>query len=34
MRDEIRDSQIPPSVVLQEWAKTIKNKVKCKVQFV
>ena len=25
MRDEIRDSQIPPSIVLQEWAKTIKN---------
>ena len=31
MRDEIRDSQIPPSIVLQEWAKTIKNEsnVKC-----
>ena len=31
MRDEIPDSQIPPSVVLQEWAKMIKNKsnVKC-----
>ena len=31
MRDEIRNSQIPPSLVLQEWAKTIKNKsnVKC-----
>ena len=31
MKDEIRDSQIPPSVVLQEWAKSIKNKsnVKC-----
>ena len=31
MRDEIRDSQIPPVVLLQEWAKTIKNKsnVKC-----
>ena len=31
MRDEIRDSQIPPAVLLQEWAKTIKNEsnVKC-----
>ena len=31
MRDEIRDSQIPPLAVVQEWAKTIKNKsnVKC-----
>ena len=31
MRDEIRNSQIPPSLVLQEWAKSIKNKsnVKC-----
>ena len=31
MRDEIQDSQIPPSVVVQEWAKSIKNKsnVKC-----
>ena len=31
MRDEIQDSQIPPSIVLQEWAKTIKNEsnVKC-----
>ena len=31
MRDEIQNSQFPPSVVLQEWAKTIKNKsnVKC-----
>ena len=26
MRDEIQNSQIPPSLVLQEWAKTIKNK--------
>ena len=23
MRDEIRDSQIPPSVVVQEWARSI-----------
>ena len=31
MRDEIRDSRIPPSIILQEWAKTIKNEsnVKC-----
>ena len=31
MRDEIRDSQIPPSIVLQKWATTIKNEsnVKC-----
>ena len=31
MRDEIRNSQIPPSLVLQEWARLIKNKsnVKC-----
>ena len=31
MRDEIRNSQIPPLIVLQEWVKSIKNKsnVKC-----
>ena len=31
MRDEIRDRQIPPAILLQEWAKTIKNEsnVKC-----
>ena len=31
MRDEIRNSQMPPLVVVQEWARTIKNKsnVKC-----
>ena len=31
MRDEIRNSQIPPSLVVQEWAKSIKNEsnVKC-----
>ena len=31
MRDEIQNSQLPPSIVGQEWAKTIKNKwnVKC-----
>ena len=31
MRDEIRDRQIQPAVLLQEWAKTIKNEwnVKC-----
>ena len=26
MREEIQNSQIPPSIVLQEWAKTIKKK--------
>ena len=25
MRDEIQNSQIPPSIVVQEWAKSIKN---------
>ena len=31
MRDEIRNSQIPPLLVVQEWAKSIKNNsnVKC-----
>ena len=31
MRDEIQNSQVPPSIVVQKWAKTIKNKsnVKC-----
>ena len=31
MRDEIQNSQVPLSIVVQEWAKTIKNKsnVKC-----
>ena len=31
MRDEIRDRQIPPATLLQEWAKMIKNEsyVKC-----
>ena len=31
MRDKILDSQIPPSIVVQEWAKMIKNEsnVKC-----
>ena len=31
MRDEIQNSQIPPSIVVKEWAKSIKNKsnVKC-----
>ena len=26
MRDEIQNSQVPPSIVVQKWAKTIKNK--------
>ena len=25
MKDEIQNSQIPPSIVVQEWAKSIKN---------
>ena len=31
MREEIQNSQVPPSIVVQEWAKSIKNKsdVKC-----
>ena len=31
MRDEIQNSRIPPSIVVQEWAKSIKKKsdVKC-----
>ena len=31
MREEIQSSQIPPSLLLQEWAKSIKNKsnIKC-----
>ena len=31
MRDEIQDRQIPPAILLQEWAKMIKNEsnVKC-----
>ena len=33
MRDEIQNSQMPPSVVLQEWAKTIKNKSNVKSSF-
>ena len=26
MRDEIQNSQIPPSILVQEWAKSNKNK--------
>ena len=37
MRDEIRDSQVPPSVVVQEWARSIGNKnnsnIRCKFNF-
>ena len=31
MRDEIQNSQVPPLVLIQEWAKSIKNKsnIKC-----
>ena len=32
-RDEIQKSQLPPLVVLQEWAKTIKNKSNVKGNF-
>ena len=27
MREEIQNSQIPPSIVVQEWAKSIKKKI-------
>ena len=33
LRDKIRDSQISPSIILQEWAKTIKNKTNVKCSF-
>ena len=33
MRDEIRDRQIPLAILLQEWAKTIKNKSNMKCNF-
>ena len=33
MRDEIQNSQIPPSLVVQEWAKWIKNKSNLKCNF-
>ena len=33
MRDEIQNSQIPPSIVVQEWAKSIKNKSNVKFNF-
>ena len=33
MRDEIRNSQIPPSIVVKEWAKSIKNKSNIKCNF-
>ena len=33
MRDEIQNSQIPPSVVVQEWTKSIKNKSNIKCNF-
>ena len=32
-RDEIQNSQIPPSIVVQEWAKLIKNKLNVKCNF-
>ena len=33
MRDEIRDSLMSPSIILQEWAKMIKNKTNVKCNF-
>ena len=33
MRDEIQNSQIPPSIVVQEWAKSIKNESNVKYNF-
>ena len=33
MRDEIRDSHIPSSILVQEWAKLIKNKSNIKCNF-
>ena len=33
MREKIRDSQISPLIILQEWAKTIKNKTNIKCSF-
>ena len=33
MRDEIQNSQIPPSIVVQEWVKSIKNESKVKCNF-
>ena len=33
MRDEIQNSQIPPSLVVQEWVKSIKNKSNLKCNF-
>ena len=33
IRDEIQNSQIPPSIVVQEWAKSIKNESNLKCNF-
>ena len=33
MREEIQNSRIPPSIVVQEWAKSIKKKIGRKMQF-
>ena len=33
MRDEIQNSQIPPSLVVKEWAKEIKKKIRHKIYF-
>ena len=31
MREEIQNSQVPPSIVVQEWAKSVKKKIKHRV---
>ena len=33
MRDEIQNSQMPPSLVIQEWARSAKNKSNIKCNF-
>ena len=33
MRDEIQNNQIPPSIVVKEWAKSIKNQSNLKCNF-
>ena len=33
IRDEIQNSQIPPSIIIHDWAKSIKNKLNIKCNF-
>ena len=33
MREEIQNSQMPPSIVVQEWAKSVKKKLDIKCNF-